>query len=144
MFDSVTIKNILFLDIETVPQHPAYDGLNDDWKELWTAKAKTKMRDNDTPESYYKSAGIFAEFGKIVCISAGCFDTTDDVMKFKMKSFYGDDEQNILLWGGDTQRAKRIREQQAQKNALHGFRSPFCGPPGPRRSPAPPALPGRV
>lgn len=100
MLETVNLKNTLILDIETVPQQPSYSELSNEWKELWNAKAKTRMKEGDTPESVYKSAGIFAEFGKIICISAGVFDISDDTLKFKIKSFYGDDEQNILIQFG--------------------------------------------
>ncbi|MEZ5035738.1 MAG: hypothetical protein R2796_12155 [Chitinophagaceae bacterium] len=33
--EKLPLSNILFLDIETVPQHPAYEALQDDWKKLW-------------------------------------------------------------------------------------------------------------
>jgi uncharacterized protein YprB with RNaseH-like and TPR domain len=89
------INKILFLDIETVPQHPAYHGLDESWKELWNLKAKNLIRDKETetPESIYDRAGIYSEFGKIICISCG-YINKDNALK--IKSFYGDDEVVLL------------------------------------------------
>ena len=53
------------------------------------------LRRNDpdsTPDQMYKSAGIYAEFGKIVCISCGF----NNGIEFRIKSFYGDDEKILL------------------------------------------------
>ena len=47
---------------------------------------------SDTPEQYYRSAGIFAEFGKIICISVG-FKKGNE---FRIKSFYNHDEKTLL------------------------------------------------
>lgn len=96
MLESIQLKNILVIDIETVPQYPSYNSMTDLWKELWSNKIKYRLKDNETPESYYCSAGIYAEFGKIVCISAGCFDVKDEFVEFRVKSYYGDDEKRIL------------------------------------------------
>jgi uncharacterized protein YprB with RNaseH-like and TPR domain len=65
----------------------------DMYKKLWDKKAEwIKRKDDDDPESVYERAGIYAEFGKIVCISVGFLKDTE----FRLKSFYGDDEKKIL------------------------------------------------
>src|SRR6185295_19900308 len=93
MLESINISNILFLDIETVPQQPSYNDLPDGFKVLWEKKSKYLLNDKETPESIYRQAGIYAEFGKIVCISCGYFSPE---RKLRIKSFYGDDEKKIL------------------------------------------------
>ena len=62
------LNDILFLDIETVPQQPSYDKLDDRWKKLWNKKAVTLLKKGEeiSPEILYERAGIYAEFGKIV------------------------------------------------------------------------------
>src|ERR1051325_2698474 len=85
-------ENILFLDIETAPQHPHYDAVLDPFKKLWDHKAKFLTKEKDTPADVYKSAGIYAEFGKVVCITVGMFSGKS----FRLKSFYGDDEKIML------------------------------------------------
>jgi len=93
MLDNIIAEKILFLDIETVPKHSDYEELDDTFKSLWTSKAeKIKQSDEDTPESLYERAGIYAEFGKVICISTGFFAAGE----FRIKSFYGDDEKLLL------------------------------------------------
>ena len=96
MLDKINLENILFLDIETVPQEPSYDKVSDRMKELWAIKTLQRRKDNESPEEFYKSAGIFAEFGKIICISVGYFKHTNEGNSFRITSFSGDDEFTIL------------------------------------------------
>src|SRR6056297_1212292 len=91
--------SILFLDIETVPRYASYAELPPALKKLWDKKAgKIAKEESDTPEVLYGKAGIFAEFGKVIVISAGFFK--DD--KFRLTSFYGHDEKDLLIRFADT------------------------------------------
>jgi 3'-5' exonuclease len=92
------LYNILFLDIETVPQYPDYNLLPEEWKELWDTKSNAllKYHETETKESIYPRAGIYAEFGKIICISCGVIQGQGDQKKITIKSFYGDDEKLLL------------------------------------------------
>jgi len=92
------LANILFLDIETVPQYASYEDVPDAWKELWDHKASFLLKDKqtETPETIYNRAGIYAEFGKIICISCGVISGTGKEKRLSLKSFYGDDEQTVL------------------------------------------------
>ncbi|MBS1653447.1 MAG: 3'-5' exonuclease [Bacteroidetes bacterium] len=92
------VQNILFLDIETVPQHPTFDLVPNDWKDLWIKKAEALLRnrEDETVESIYPRAGIYAEFGKIVCISCGVIQGAGDTKKISLKSFAGDNEKILL------------------------------------------------
>jgi len=96
---SVPVNSILFLDIETVPQYPAYSVLPDEWKTLWNLKSQYILRnkEEETPDSIYPRAGIYAEFGKIVCIGCGFISGSGADKKMTLKSFYGDDEKVLLL-----------------------------------------------
>ena len=85
-------EKILFLDIETAPQYPNYEKIPDNFKKLWDHKAKYLVREKETPSDVYKSAGIYAEFGKVVCITVGMFSGKN----FHLKSFSGDDEKAML------------------------------------------------
>ena len=89
------MKNILFLDVETVPQHESYHSMDNRWKKLWDRKAKQIVKNEETPEELYPRAGIYAEFGKIICISVGFIHDEND-REFRVKSFYGEDEYMIL------------------------------------------------
>jgi uncharacterized protein YprB with RNaseH-like and TPR domain len=97
MADQVHVNNILFLDIETVPQYPDHESVPDNWKLLWEQKARLVRREeNDTPASIYSRAGIYAEFGRIICISCGYLAGTGNERKILIKSFYGHDEKTVL------------------------------------------------
>lgn len=98
MISSIPIQNILFLDIETVPQYPSFESVPDEWKELWSAKAAALLRnrEDETVERIYERAGIYAEFGKIVCISCGVVQGSENNRKLAIKSFAGQDERMIL------------------------------------------------
>ncbi|MBK5269427.1 MAG: 3'-5' exonuclease, partial [Bacteroidia bacterium] len=91
---SIPVNSILFLDIETVPQYPAYSVLPDEWKALWNLKSQYILRnkEEETPDSVYPRAGIYAEFGKIICIGCGFVTGNGPDKKIALKSFYGDDE----------------------------------------------------
>lgn len=91
-------NHILFLDIETVPQFSSYQQMPDEWKSLWDLKSASLSRyhEGQTNESLYPRAGIYAEFGKIVCISCGVMQGKSGDRKLVIKSFAGDDEKDLL------------------------------------------------
>jgi 3'-5' exonuclease len=105
---------ILFLDIETVSQYETYNHLPDDWKALWDLKASilNRNKEQETPESVYERAGIYAEFGKIICISCGYLQGQGDARKLIIKSFADEDEKKLLRafaemlknWSGDAEK----------------------------------------
>ncbi len=92
------ITNLLLLDIETVPQFPAFTCLDLHWQRLFLDKvSKTVPEDMLAEESYRKKAGILAEFGKIICISTAFFyENANAQICLKMKSIHGNDEVEIL------------------------------------------------
>lgn len=98
MLSGYPVQNILFLDIETVPQQPGFHLLPEDWKGLWETKAGMllKNREGETAETIYERAGIYAEFGKIICISCGVMQGTENNRKLVLKSFFGNDEAQVL------------------------------------------------
>src|SRR5437868_6430667 len=94
MLENVSLQNILFLDIETAPQHATFDDAPKDIQHLWEKKARNIIRNEiETADSIYRQAGIYAEFGKIICISCGYFS---EGRKFRIKSFCCDDEKQLL------------------------------------------------
>ncbi len=96
MLNNIDLKNVLVLDIETVPQFSEFSHLNDHWKEFWTHKMKHVIKEGTPVEETYERAGIYAEFGKIICISAGVFYNDNNELKFRLKSYHGDDERTLL------------------------------------------------
>lgn len=99
MASPIALQNILFIDIETVSQHPAYDQLSPEWKQLWDHKSQFLSRNNEINDAstIYEKAGIYAEFGKIICISCGIIQGIGPEKKISLKSFFGDDEKDLLI-----------------------------------------------
>jgi 3'-5' exonuclease len=96
VLENLKLENILVLDIETVPAAPDYQSLDDRWKALWDKKAKFLVDEDLTSEEVYGRAGIYAEFGRIVCVSVGVYYHQGGELHFKIKSFYGHDEHELL------------------------------------------------
>ncbi len=96
MIHKLNLENLLFLDIETVPETKYYSDLSEDKQKLWDSKSKYKRKEDYSPEDFYDRAGIWAEFGKIICISVGYFTEVNSVRRFRVTSFYGD-EHGLLL-----------------------------------------------
>jgi DNA polymerase elongation subunit (family B) len=97
MITDVKLDEILFLDIETVPQYPEYNQMPGEFKKLWDRKAKAIARNDETPEGIYERAGIYAEFGKIICISVGIIVPSNGNFSFRVKSYFGDNETELLI-----------------------------------------------
>ena len=89
------MNNILFLDIETVPLYSSYGEVPPQAQELWEEKTRY-IRGETLAEDYYPRAGIWAEFGKIVCISVGYLRFADGRRQFRLRSFTGE-EREILV-----------------------------------------------
>ena len=97
MLQSYQKENIIFLDIETVPQCEGFQKLDPRMQDLWAKKTRFQRRDDESPEDFYDRAGIYAEFGKIVCISMGFFVGEGPLRKFRLKSLFGEDERQVLI-----------------------------------------------
>ncbi len=97
MLQNLDLTKILFLDIETVPQVGSYNDLEETTRSLWDDKASKLSREESTGEEMFERAGIYAEFGKIICISVGYFVLREGGHReFRMRSFYGDEEALLL------------------------------------------------
>nr|WP_297786474.1 3'-5' exonuclease [uncultured Allomuricauda sp.] len=91
MLYKLNLEHILFLDIETVPQKQDFSDLDETAQLLWEQKTQYQRKDEYTAEEFYERAGIWAEFGKIVCISVGYFTHKGENRNFRVTSFYGDE-----------------------------------------------------
>jgi len=97
MLGRITRETILFLDIETAAQTHDYGDLDDRLKNLWAKKINYLVeKEEKTVEELYDRAAIWAEFGKIVCISVGYLITKNGTTTFRVKSFYGHNEKVLL------------------------------------------------
>jgi uncharacterized protein YprB with RNaseH-like and TPR domain len=98
MLENVKPEEVLFLDIETVPQFRDYEMLSPELRSLWDKKATFLCKGEETSASVYQRAGIYAEFGKIVCISVGMLfpDKNNGNWNIRLKSFYNHEEAVML------------------------------------------------
>jgi DNA polymerase elongation subunit (family B) len=105
MLENLDIAKVLFLDIETVSEQSGYKELSENFQKLWKLKSRQVLRkyDEEIEEEeanavYSDKAGIFAEFGKIVCISVGFVVRDPDTkeLELRLKSFASDDEAQLL------------------------------------------------
>jgi uncharacterized protein YprB with RNaseH-like and TPR domain len=93
----IKMNNVLFLDIETVPQKENWSEVPDITKELFSKKTAYQRKEEITPEDFYERAGIWAEFGKIICISVAYFTNVTQERNLRVTSFSGDNEKQILI-----------------------------------------------
>ncbi|MGQ1908573.1 3'-5' exonuclease [Marinifilum sp. RC60d5] len=96
MLDKIKAESLLFIDIETVSGNHSFEALSPKLQELWEKKSNYFRKDNESAADVYQRAGIYAEFGKIVCISTGMILHKNGNRKFVAKSFFGDDEKKLL------------------------------------------------
>src|SRR6185295_10268975 len=96
MLDNIALENILFLDIETVPQADSFENLPEEMKPLWARKAPFIKKEDEATSDSYRHAGIYAEFGKITCICAAYVTGAKGHRAMRIKAFAGNDEKKIL------------------------------------------------
>lgn len=93
----IPIDHLLLIDIETVPVYVHFGQLPPALQELWLEKFTKIAPDlQDAEAGFAERAGIYAEFGKIVCISIGYFFHESGRQKIKLKSYYDHDEKKLL------------------------------------------------
>lgn len=96
MLEKIPVEKILFLDIETVPQHQTFEQMSPEARKLFDQKTRFFQKDDAGPESVFDRAGIYAEFGKIICISVGFLHETRTGRQIRLKSFSHHDEETLL------------------------------------------------
>lgn len=93
------LKDILFLDIETVAISENYSQLDERLKAQWVRKAGFFRREEEHTDEYLFNtrAGIYAEFGKIVSIAVGMFTESETgELGLRTKYFTSHDEAQLL------------------------------------------------
>ena len=96
MFESLSAEDILFIDIETAPQKAEFSELPEHYQQLWVKKSSYFRTEEQQAADVYERAGIYAEFGKIICISAGVIIQKNGVRYYRVKSFHDQDEKKLL------------------------------------------------
>lgn len=97
MLKHIKLNNIFLIDIETVPQYENFDELPTHFQALWEQKSQYQRRPEQTAAEFYERAGIWAEFGKIICISIGFFHLEKKHIHLRLRSIAADDEKLLLL-----------------------------------------------
>jgi uncharacterized protein YprB with RNaseH-like and TPR domain len=127
MIHDISLENVLFVDIETVPVTRDYHMLNQHMQELWEKKMALPVKNEEgLPEELWERGGLYAEFGKIICISAGIFSSLDEPRRFRIKSFTGDVEADIL--NGFSRLLEKFRPRKEVQLCAHNgkdFDFPF-------------------
>ncbi len=96
MITNLKIENILFLDIETVPLFPNYTMLDGASKMLWDKKSSYLSNEELPKEVLYERAGIYAEFGRVLCICVGKIHQKEGKNILSMRSFFNEQEDLLL------------------------------------------------
>lgn len=96
MLKEVNLNKVFVIDIETVPQYEHFDQLPPHFQELWEHRTRLQRGTDFTPAEFYERAGIWAEFGKIICISVGFFYLNNGRQHFRIGSHFGHDEVEVL------------------------------------------------
>lgn len=105
LLESFDPYNILFLDIETVPNVADFEEMSEEMQELWAIKARNILRKaedemeyDEIADTFNTRAGIYSEFGKIICISVGFLTKQPDKSEplLRLKSFSNHMEASVL------------------------------------------------
>ena len=96
MLNNLNLKKTLFIDLETVSIEPHFENLKGKWQKLWETKSNFIRKEEESLEDSYSRAAIYAEFGKVICISLGGIYNEGAEMHLRIKSIYGDDEKKLL------------------------------------------------
>lgn len=120
MLDNVNIENVLFLDIETVPQYSDYSHLPKLFQEFWEKKSAYFRNEDQSASDVYQRAGIYSEYGKIICISVGIIVNKTGEKSFRLKSFFGDDEALLLTEFAEMLRKFKSSNSEVQLCAHNG------------------------
>jgi 3'-5' exonuclease len=97
------LSDILFLDIETASQEEDFKALPPRLQEEWIKKEKhiqPKEEEIEPSSLFFNKAGIYAEFGKVICVGVGYFHFVEEENKleFRTKS-YGEEQEYDTLTG---------------------------------------------
>lgn len=96
MLETVDLQHVMVIDIETVAQHQYYVDMDERFQPLWDLKISRSLEADESPADKYSHAGLHAEFGKVICISAGVYFQRHGEQHFRIKSFHSHDERTLL------------------------------------------------
>ena len=98
MLRDFPLNDILFIDIETIPAFLNLESAPEIERSLWRKKSVSLFREERSPDETYERAGIYAEFGRVICISCGRIRSKPDSndIRLDIRSFAGENEHTIL------------------------------------------------
>lgn len=117
MFDQISSEDILFIDIETVPQQDDFTKLSEQFQKLWEKKSSFFRSEEQNAADVYERAGIYAEFGRIICISAGVIIQKNGERYYRVKSFHDTDEKKLI--SGFNDMLDKFTSNTAKKLCAH-------------------------
>lgn len=93
------LGKVLFLDIETVPQVWKWEELDERTRTLFSDKTRYEQErsERNAAEVYRDRAGIFAEFGRVICIGVGTLHRNGSDWSLRVTTLHGDDERDVLV-----------------------------------------------
>jgi len=93
----ILLKQLLFIDIETVPAAFRFSQLGKNQQNLWAEKVNRYQNEQVNIEDLYsKKAGILAEFGQIICIAVGFITGNKPPYQMRIKAFASKNEKELL------------------------------------------------
>jgi hypothetical protein len=128
MFELISLEDILFIDIETVPQKGDFKELSEQFQKLWDKKSSFFRNEDQNAADVYERAGIYAEFGRIICISAGVIIQKNGERYYRVKSFHDQDEKKLL--SGFNDMLDKFTSNSAKRICAHNgleFDYPYIG-----------------
>lgn len=128
MFELISLEDILFIDIETVPQKGDFKELSEQFQKLWDKKSSFFRNEDQNAADVYERAGIYAEFGRIICISAGVIIQKNGERYYRVKSFHDQDEKKLL--SGFNDMLDKFTSNAAKRICAHNgleFDYPYIG-----------------
>lgn len=97
ILDSLALEDLVFFDIETAPLTATLAELPEELQAVWALKEGHKAPEDQDAESWWhERSGLYAEFGRVVCISLGFFTRSKEGRQFRVKSMADPNEDLVL------------------------------------------------
>lgn len=96
------LSDILFLDIETASVESDFYALPERIQGEWIKKEKLIRKpegEHEVGSLFFEKAGIYAEFGKVICVGVGYFkfNKESETLQFRTKTYAAEAEYDTLL-----------------------------------------------
>ena len=131
MYDDLPLGSILFLDVECVSGEASLAEVDPAVAAVWREKAPRLLRrdaltDDELAAAYRERAGIYAEYGRVVCVSVGVLAGAPGEEVLRVKSF-ADPDEGVLLGDFAAMLAKSPRLRYLCGHNVREFDLPYLG-----------------